>query len=681
MSEKNHINKLINEKSPYLLQHARNPVDWYPWGDAAFEKARQEDKPVFLSIGYSTCHWCHVMERESFEDDEVAAILNDAFVAVKVDREERPDIDAVYMTVCQALTGQGGWPMTVMLTPEKKPFFAGTYFPKESRFGMNGIVEILLTVKDLWKNKREKLERMGTEIQKNITSGKQRKVGELTRRAVTNAFEMFRDSFDGAFGGFGHAPKFPTPHNLLFLLRYAVLEGNKKALDMVEMTLRQMYRGGIFDHIGYGFSRYSTDNKWLVPHFEKMLYDNALLTLAYLEAYQVTHKKFYRSVADKILLYVQRELAAPGGGFYSAQDADSDGAEGRYYVLTPDDVLAVLGHDDGDYFCRYFDITEKGNFEHASIPNLIENKAYDKPDDRIDALLPALRTFRLSRTTLFKDDKILTSWNALMIAAFAKAYQVTGNASYRESAESAAAFIIEKLTTPDGHLMVRYRDNDAAGTGFFDDYVFFAFAMLMLYDATFDVTHLEEAVKTAEMMCGLFEDTAEGGFFLYGDDAEELILRPKETFDGAIPSGNAVAAYVLSRLAALTGEAAWQARADRQAAFLAAAIQEYPLGHSFGLMAALFALYPTTEVICTMRSPDDAEQLREALADAFVPNTTLLVKTQENARRLNAIVPSVKDYPLSDETLFYICQNKSCQAPFTGVTTLARRLTEQTVAQ
>ncbi|SHH78320.1 hypothetical protein SAMN02745823_01007 [Sporobacter termitidis DSM 10068] len=677
MTDKRKPNRLIHEKSPYLLQHAYNPVDWYPWGDEAFEKARQEDKPVFLSIGYSTCHWCHVMERESFEDAEVAAYLNGNFVAVKVDREERPDVDAVYMQVCQALTGSGGWPLTVFLTPDKRAFFAGTYFPKTSQRGMNGLLEVLSTVAKLWKTNRKKLLHQGDELLRRLRRAEFRAEELVTAGDFHTAFEAFHRSFDPEYGGFGYAPKFPTPHNLMFLLRYAALERREEALEMVSTTLRQMYRGGLFDHIGYGFSRYSTDEKWLVPHFEKMLYDNALLTIAYLEAYQLTGDEFYRRVVEKTLLYIRREMTDENGAFYSAQDADSEGGEGKYYVLRPETVTAVLGNDDGKYLCDYFSITEAGNFEGGSIPNLLTNPAFGTPDARIDGLIPKIYDYRLERTALFKDTKILTAWNALMIAAYAKAYQALGDEDHRLSAERAAAFLLDRLTRPDGRLYVRCRDGEAAGTGYLEDYAYTAWAFLALYEATFDAAHLKTALNFAEMLCALFEDKEAGGFYLYAADAEALPVRPKETYDGALPSGNSVVAWVLGKLSRLTAEIKWEERAKRQLSFLASSIKEYPAAHCFGLTAAMTALYPSREVVCAAPSDDEVKDIRKALSRVFLPNTSVLVKTKDNEALLDEIAPFAKTYlVMGKKTSFYLCENKTCAMPFTGVDTLIKKLSE-----
>ena len=668
-------NRLASEKSPYLLQHAHNPVNWYPWNEEAFEKAKREDKPIFLSIGYSTCHWCHVMERESFEDADVAGYLNKRFVSIKVDREERPDIDAVYMRITQALTGQGGWPMTVFLTPDKMPFYAGTYFPKDSRYGRTGLMDILAAIEKLWVSDRDKLVRHGTEIISKLDVQKSRAHGSISKSDLTAAHELFRRGFDSRYGGFGPAPKFPTPHNLMFLLRHYHNENDAHTLDMTETTLKAMYRGGLFDHIGGGFSRYATDARWLVPHFEKMLYDNALLVISYIEAYQVTGNELYRQIIEKTLRYIVQEMTHPEGGFYSAQDADSDGAEGKFYVCRPDTIKELLGPDNGEFFCRWFDIAEAGNFEGASIPNLLVNDAYEKTDERIESMLPEVYAFRAKRTELFKDKKVLTAWNSLMIAAFSKAYRVLGHDSYRRAAERAAAFINEKLTSPEGRLHVRWHDDQAAGTGYLDDYAFTAWAMLQLYNATFDATYLETAIGHAETMCRLFEDRDNGGFFMYADDSEQLVLRPKETYDGAIPSGNAVAGYVLISLSRMTAEEKWIQRANAQLSFLAGAIKDYPSAHCFALMAAQMELYPSREIVITTDTNEDIERFIKATAKTFAPNTAVLVKTFNNEDRLTALAPFTKDYPVTvDKTHYYICENNICSAPVERLDELHERL-------
>lgn len=608
-------NRLINEKSPYLLQHAYNPVDWYPWGVEAFSRAKAEDKPIFLSIGYSTCHWCHVMAHESFDDAEVAEALNKDFISIKVDKEERPDIDAVYMAVCQGLTGAGGWPLTIIMTPDQIPFFAGTYFPKLRRYNIPGIFDILGAMSREWKDNREPLLKIGNKVVEILQRGsigkevssenssnqmaKEQKAGvknNIDKNAmfhvIKEAKEQFEKSFDREYGGFGKNPKFPTPHNLMFLLRYYQFEKEEHALEMVEKTLQEMYKGGIFDHIGYGFARYSTDNKWLVPHFEKMLYDNALLIIIYLEAYQITGKELYKTVAVKTIKYVLREMISKEGGFYSAQDADSEGVEGKYYVFTPEEMIWLLGEEEGKYFNDYFDISDDANFEEGSIPNLIENKDFNIENERINELIKKVYDFRLSRTHLHKDDKILTSWNSLMIVAFAKAYKSLGDESYLKVAEKTSEFISEKLTQSNNRLYIRYRDGYAAGNGTLDDYAFYIWALTELYEASFNTAYLDKALKLCNYIKSHFWDGENGGFYLTAEGSESLIYRPKETYDGAIPSGNSVAGYVLIKLSKLTGMTDPKELGLKQLKFLTESVNSYPAGYSFALMSFMMELYP-----------------------------------------------------------------------------------------
>lgn len=593
-------NRLINETSPYLLQHAYNPVDWHPWGGEAFRKAKEEDKPIFLSIGYSTCHWCHVMAHESFEDDEVAEVLNREFISIKVDKEERPDIDSVYMSVCQGITGSGGWPLTIIMTPEQKPFFAGTYYPRRKRYNVPGILEILDAVTKEWKENRDSLVKAGDKIvnvlaarvqNQNLNQESEMSSSKITKEIIEEAKEILFQGFDNWYGGFGTSPKFPTPHNLMFLLRYSKFEKDEHALEIVEKTLQQMYRGGIFDHIGYGFSRYSTDDKWLVPHFEKMLYDNALLVMIYLEAYQITGNELYKAVAVKTLHYIAREMTDKDGGFYSAQDADSEGEEGKYYVFSQKEILDLLGETDGILFNQFYDITEIGNFEGSNIPNLIKTRDYDPIPDTIRKRIPELYDYRLSRTELHKDDKILTSWNSLMIVAFAKAYKALEDGQYLQAAERGAAFLSEALTGKNGKPHISYRDGTAAGTGNLDDYAFFIWALLELYEATMDLTYLEKARELCSMMTACFWDDEGSGFYLTDKDSEQLIYRPKETYDGAIPSGNSAAGYILIKLSKLTGMEEYHKQGLKQLSFLSENAGSYPAGYCFAMMAIMMELY------------------------------------------------------------------------------------------
>lgn len=634
------MNRLANEKSPYLLQHKDNPVDWYPWCADAFEKARQEDKPVFLSIGYSTCHWCHVMAHESFEDNEVADILNSDFVCIKVDREERPDIDAVYMRACQAMTGSGGWPTTLFLTSEQKPFFAGTYFPKHNRYGQSGLIELLKRISELWKNDRDRLLKAGEQISAAISTQSE-KSGEPRESLIEKARSALLRSFDSRWGGFGSAPKFPTPHNLLFLMQ-------RGDMEPVETTLKAMARGGIFDQIGGGFSRYSTDNKWLKPHFEKMLYDNALLVIAYCEAYERTENEEYYGIAKRTADYILRELHAPSCACYCGQDADSEGVEGKFYTFIPEEIISVLGKDEGEEFCRVYGISERNG-----IPNLISSSEEPWSAQRLQKLFD----YRKQRTRLHTDDKVLLSWNGWAMIAFTKC-------GYTKSAIDISNFIEENMTDADNRLYLRYRDGEAANDGQLDDYAVYALALLNLYRATFDIEFLERAVLRAEQMIDFFEDE-NGGFYLTAHDAEELIDRPKESYDGAIPSGNSVAAMVLETLARLTGEQKWRKAADRQMRFMAGRAEDYPSGHAFALLAMAKALSPGRElVVCSERLPEELKNIN-------AEDLTILYKSSDNAQRLASCAPFTADYPVPKEnSSWYLCENGVCHNAVTSFSEL-----------
>jgi uncharacterized protein YyaL (SSP411 family) len=658
-------NSLINEKSPYLLQHAQNPVNWYPWGTEAFEKAKAEEKPIFLSIGYSTCHWCHVMSHESFEDDEVAEVLNNHFICIKVDREERPDVDSVYMNVCQALTGSGGWPLTIIMTPEQKPFWAGTYLPKHSQYGHVGLLDLLGAVIEKWRSERETLIESGNEIIAALESHRQIKAKDVepTKDLIHNGVSLFRHIHDKKWGGFGQAPKFPTPHNLIFLLQYAYLEKNAAVQDIVERTLEQMFKGGMFDHIGGGFSRYSTDEKWLVPHFEKMLYDNALLAYAYLEAYQLSRRPLYRDIAKRILDYVLRELTDGQGGFYCGQDADSEGVEGKYYVFSPQEIKQAVGKTESDIFCQWFDITSKGNFEGESIPNLIKNERYEETNAEIVEISKKLYEYRLKRTILHKDDKVLTSWNALMIAAFSKAGVLLEDASYLEAAQKAVQFIAKNLTDENGRLRIRWRDGEAAHTGQLDDYAFLSYSMVEMYKNTFEVKYLQDAIHLADQILSLFFDEQEGGCYLYAADSEQLISRPKEDYDGALPSGNSVATLVFDSLYKITGQIKWQKVRDKQLQFVSEAVKANPIGHSVSLLALMGVFYPSKELVCVTAGKDIPDELMELLKK-YLPTLTVLVKTRENQNELEKIAPFTASYPIPAEGHnYYLCHDGICLPP------------------
>ena len=606
------------------------------------------------------------MEEESFEDETVASLLNKDFISVKVDREERPDIDAVYMSVCQAMTGSGGWPMTIFMTPGQTPFYAATYLPKKSAYGRMGMVELLPKIAELWKQSPERLKNTGKEIiqylnRQQHTYGES---GQLNKELIHKALHLYEESFDPEYGGFGRAPKFPTPHNLLFLLRYSVLELHGRSREMAEKTLEQMYRGGIFDHIGGGFSRYSTDEKWLVPHFEKMLYDNALLAYTYAEAYQMTGRTLYKEISERTLDYIKRELTDELGGFFCGQDADSDGVEGKYYVFTTDEIKKLLGITKGGTFCQLFGITSKGNFEDKNIPNLLHILGRDLTSPVDEKTLQKVYDYRLSRTKLHTDDKVLTSWNSLAIAAFAKAGRVLDRPDYLERAKNASFFIEKYLTNASGRLYVRWRDGEAAFDGQLDDYAFYSYALLELYESTFNVSYLEKALTTAQKMIDMFFDPSNGGFFLYAHDGEPLILRPKETYDGALPSGNSVAAWVLEKLKVLTGERHWKELSEKQLNFLYQAARQYPAGYSFSLLAMCQALYPAKKLVCVLPDSQIPKELTSQLARYRSPDLTILVKTPENQKLLEQLVPSAKDYPIDPKApTYYLCHNETCQAP------------------
>ena len=635
-------NRLQYENSPYLLQHKDNPVDWYPWCGEAFRRAREEDKPVFLSIGYSTCHWCHVMAHESFEDPEIAGLLNRFFISVKVDREERPDIDSIYMAVCQAFTGSGGWPTSIFMTAEQKPFFAGTYFPPRSNGRMAGLRELLELIHARWQTDRASLLRRADRLADQLNAQKAAG-GESLPRLPEEAAALYRRLYDPVNGGFGPAPKFPAPHNLLFLLTLCQRRGDRESLDMAEKTLVQMYRGGLFDHIGGGFCRYSTDERFLVPHFEKMLYDNALLILAYSKAYAVTGKELYRTAAQKTADYVLRELTAPEGGFCSAQDADSAGREGAYYLLTPEEVISVLGEENGAAFNRRFGITAGGNFEGQSIPNLLSS---DPEDASCDPFLPRLRRYRGERHALHLDDKVLTAWNGLMIAALCRLFRAGGGERYLDAARRAEAFFRGQLRQG-GRLSVSFRAGKWSGAGFLDDYACFLFAQLALYEATLEEACLTRAKGLCQTVISEFQ-APDGGFYLYGAEHEQLILRPKETYDGAMPSGNSMMAWALVRLSQLFPGEGYDQAALKQLNFLSAEAAAHPVGHAMFLLALLDHQDPPAKVTVVPAGG----QTTAGLPRAFPEDTVLRLQPPGGALQAQ-----------NGKTTFYVCRGQRCLPP------------------
>lgn len=584
------MNRLANEKSPYLLMHANNPVDWYPWGQEAFDAAKEQDKPVFLSIGYSSCHWCHVIAHESFENEGVAAILNKHFLSVKVDKEERPDVDAVYMEAVELETGAGGWPMTLIITPEGAPFYAATYLPHER------LVALLNRAATLWQTQRPLLTQAAESLSGRMreAAGRTIQPKEPSPALASRALKAFASAYDEKWGGFGRAPKFPAAHNLLFLLAHHEKTGDADALNMVEGTLTSMFRGGIFDHVGGGWCRYSVDRKWLVPHFEKMLYDNALLIWAISRAWTITQSPLYRAMAERTVSYVLRDMTSPDGAFCAAQDADSGGREGAFYLFTRGEIVKTLGEGDGARFCDAYDVTREGNFEGMSIPNLIENKAYAQAEAELGDLRERVRAWRALRMPLMRDDKVLTSWNALMIAALCVAAESLERPDYLEAAKRAEAFLDARLTKADGGLFLRFREGEAKGEGVLSDYAYYALALTKLYQATGEETYLKRAQTRAEYMLAHFSDARGGGLYLYSDQGETLVTRPKETWDAAMPSGNACAALVFTELARLTGKETWKEAARTQLRFVAGAAGAYPTAHGFGLLAITQALSEKT---------------------------------------------------------------------------------------
>lgn len=670
-------NRLVNEKSPYLLQHAYNPVDWFPWGDEAFTKAQKENKPIFLSIGYSTCHWCHVMEQESFEDQQVADLLNQHFVAIKVDREERPDIDQLYMTVCQALTGQGGWPLSIFMTADQKPFFAGTYFPRHSQYGRPGFMELLKQIQTLWQERREQLHETSEKLTSAICKQVQTTSSpiELSIDTFENAFEQLEESYDDLYGGFGQEPKFPTPHHYLYLLREWKRTGNEEALDIVCHSLTSMYRGGIYDHLGYGFSRYSVDKFWLIPHFEKMLYDNALLTYVYLEAYQASSETLYKNVALETIDYIQREMLSTEGAFYSADDADSEGEEGKFYVWTPQEIEEVLGKDEAHWFGQFYGVTMEGNFEGKNVLNLLHapsltsfshTTGLDK-EQALSMLRDAkhkLFKHREKRSKPHKDDKILTSWNAMMIAALAKAAAVLQEKQYALLAERAVRFI-ERQLVREGRLYSRYRDGETKFKGYLDDYAFYVWGLHELYFATGDTFYLERSMYYLNQALDLFWDTEQGAFYFSGSDAEKLFTRPIEFFDSAVPSGNSVMALNLIRQIRLTGATKYEQYLNQLIQTFSAEVSQQPNGFTFFLSALQMAFAQAQEIVLVQGENTDVYQhIKKMLLQTYLPNAVILYKTEEQAQDMDRLIPIHNDKRAIDgKTTLYICRNFSCQSP------------------
>ncbi len=679
-------NRLAEENSPYLLQHADNPVDWYPWSEEAFEQARRDSKPIFLSIGYSTCHWCHVMAHESFEDDDIASLMNEAFVNIKVDREERPDIDKAYMKVAQMMTGRGGWPLTIIMTPDKEPFFAGTYIPKNSRYGQIGLSSLIPKIKELWDKDQSNIQEVVARIKSALQRDLQTSGGSLpSERLVTQAVSALGRRYDDERGGFGRAPKFPSPHNMLLLLRHWKNTEEPNALEMAEKTLQEMRRGGIFDQVGKGFHRYSTDNEWLVPHFEKMLYDQAMMMIAYVETYVATGKREYADVVNEITDYVSRELRDERGGFFSAQDADSEGEEGRFYVWEYEEIESLLEPEQMRVFVEAYSIRPDGNFKDEStgkntgrnIPHLSRGidgiaEILSKPPEEVTQILHgALSTLFKAREERIKphlDDKILTDWNALMIAALAMAGRFIDE-QYTSLATEATEFVLSHLQR-EGILLHRYRHGEAGIAGFLDDYVFFTWALIELYQTTFDPDYLKEAIRLQEITIEEFWDQKAGGFYFTGKNSEELITREKNAYDGAIPSGNSIAAFNLIRLSRLTGSTEFESYAEGVFEAFASNLEAAPAGHSMMMAALQYMTGQSLEVVIAGEPDDDRTlDMIQVIRNAYLPQSVVILKgNQKQIKEIDRMAPYARFYNEVDgKPTVHVCIDHNCKLPTHGI--------------
>lgn len=677
-------NRLANEKSPYLLQHAKNPVDWYPWGDEAFEVAARENKPIFLSIGYSTCHWCHVMAHESFEDEEVARLMNDAFINIKVDREERPDIDGVYMEVAQMITGRGGWPLTIIMTPDKKPFYAATYIPKESRYNMLGMKDLIPRLREIWERDKSNIDDVINRIEESLTESGSSETGEpLTLNEVRLAYTHLSQRFDEERGGFGRAPKFPSPHNLLLLLRYWNRTNDERALFMVEKTLIEMRKGGIFDQIGYGFHRYSTDSEWLLPHFEKMIYDQASLMMAYTEAYQITKKQEYADVVTEIFEYVTRDMLSPEGAFYSAEDADSEGEEGKFYTWSYSEIKNVLSEEEFEVIRHLFNIRKEGNFKDEAtlretglnIPHITENvskiaDSLNMEQGTFHTILEKARaklfSRRVQRIRPSRDDKILTDWNGFMIASLAKAGVVLGDKKFIEVAEEALRFILETMIDDKRKLFHRYKEGDIAISAFLDDYAYFVWALLEAYEATFKPEYLELAKDLTSDLIENFWDERNGGFFFTSSHSEQLLVRKKEAYDGAMPSGNSVASQNLVKLARYLGNSQLEEKAVNTLRAFSGIIPRTPSSFSMMLTTLEFTEGKSYEiVIAGDPNKSDTQQFLEAIRVQYIPNKVVLLKgTKHQSEEISRLAPFTKYHQtVGGKATAHVCIDYNCKLP------------------
>ena len=674
MQNEKFSNPLSTESSPYLLQHKNNPVYWYPWGEEALQKSKSEDKPIFLSIGYSACHWCHVMEHESFEDIEVADILNENFVSIKVDREERPDIDSIYMDAVQMISGQGGWPMSMFLFPDLRPFYGGTYFPPDDRWGRPGFKSLLVRIVELYKKDRDNLQINASKIVDSLQnySKPQNSDEELTSSFITNAISSLKERFDSKWGGFGEKPKFPPSMALMLLLRQWKKNGDSKVLEIVEFTLQRMALGGMYDQLGGGFHRYSVDEYWLIPHFEKMLYDNALLVRVYIEAFQATKNLFYKSIAIETLDYVLREMCSSEGGFYSAQDADSEGEEGKFFAWTPSEICEVLGEKDGKIFSSFYGITEKGNFEKGTSALFIEKPPKKFAEDNGIEYEKLLFLLQNAKEKLFKhrekrikpslDDKILTSWNGLMIGSMAYAGRVLNNQNYLDFAEKSADFILEKMWN--GKRFFRsYRLGEGKLNAYLDDYAFMVQGLTELYEATFNSRWLNAAVDISHQMIELFQDDQSGGFFFTSKDHEKLIVRKKMSQDGAIPSGNSVAVLSLLRLSRISGEVDFKRAAEKTIETFSHILNSAPAALHMMLVGLDFYLDTPMEIVLSgnLESGDTKEMLN-VIHSVYLPNKVIAFNSNDDSKTL--FLPILKDKsPVNNKATVFLCENYACKLP------------------
>ncbi|NBC04728.1 MAG: DUF255 domain-containing protein [Bacteroidetes bacterium] len=667
------MNRLAQSKSPYLKQHADNPVDWYPWGEEAFEKAKAEDKPIFLSIGYATCHWCHVMAHESFEDEQVAELMNDAFINIKVDREERPDIDNTYMTVCQMLTGRGGWPLTIVMTPDKKPFYAATYLPKESRQNRMGMLDFVPAIRKAWQSDRENVlqsvEKIEEGFSKSLDIGKGK--GHLPDNLPKQTYQQLTQKYDSEEGGFSSQPKFPSPHNLLFLLNWYRLNDDEKALEMVHHTLKKMRLGGLWDHVGFGFHRYSTDHKWLLPHFEKMLYDQAMLLMAYAEGWKETGDPLLKHTAYEIVEYLDDCLTSESGAFYSAEDADSEGEEGKFYVWEMEEINSVLEKPDANLFKQRFNIREDGNFRDEAtgrktgknIPHL-KDPVDEEQTEKVGRILKQLKAEREKRERPLLDDKILTDWNGLMIAALAKAGIIFKEDRFIGKAEKAWSVLEEHCVTHESKLLHRLKDDEAEIDGMADDYSFTIFGLIELYEATFQPRYLQQAVDLQKQFDKDFLDYEYGGYYFTASGAEELLGRQKEIYDGALPSSNSVSVLNLLRLSRLTGNPQFESRITDLFGTFSRQIKEAPTGYTFAVHAFQISQADLVEVVITTPEMNSVlEQPLEMCRNNIPLGSAIIVKTPELATKLREVAPFTENYEINDLLMVYVCKDFICEAP------------------